>query len=116
MLALRRIGLDKRPESRRNDGIFASQVGADDLPTVTTVARGEHDIRYEIQHMRVDGRENQRRGAIEAILPSAQNDRRNVSRLSGSAVEHRNLAVLNQMGMQRIRRDISVFFYADRGP
>src|SRR6266446_2789520 len=116
MLALRRIGLDKRPESRRNAGIFASQVGADDLPTVATVARCENDIRSEIQHVRIDRRENQRRGAIEAVLPGPQNDRRNVARLSGRAVEHRRLAAINQIGMQRIRRDVAVFFYTDRGP
>src|SRR5450759_5727970 len=33
MLALRRIGLDKRPQSFRLSLIFTSQVGADDLPT-----------------------------------------------------------------------------------
>src|SRR6202158_2219531 len=66
--------------------------------------------------MRIDRRENQWRGAVEAILPGAQHHRRNVARLSGSAVEHRNLAAVNQVGMQRIRRDVTVFFDADGGP
>src|SRR6266852_648263 len=116
MLALRRIDLDKRPESRRRGGIFASQVGADDLPTVAAVARRENGIRAEIQHVRICYRKNQRRSAIEAILPGAQHHRRNVARLSGRAVEHRNLAAVNQIGMQRIRRDVAVFFHANRRP
>src|SRR4030088_181791 len=99
MLALRRIGLDKRPERRGNSRIFTGKVGTDDLPTVAAIASGKKDIRPEVQHVRIDRRENQRRSAIEAILPGAQNHRRNVARLSGSAVEYRNFAAVNQMGM-----------------
>src|SRR5258708_32386538 len=113
MLALRGIGLDKRPECRRNSGIFTGEVGTDDLPTVTTIARCKNDIRSEIQQVRIDRRENQRRGAIEAILPGTHNDRRNVTRLSGRAVEHRTLATINQIRMQRIGRYVAAFFYTD---
>src|SRR5229473_1347089 len=66
--------------------------------------------------MWIHRRENQRRGAIEAILFGAQNHRRNVTRLAGVAVEHRNLATVNQIRMQRIGRDVTVFFDADRRP
>src|SRR5713226_6804577 len=66
--------------------------------------------------MWIHRRENQRRGAIEAILFGAQNHRRNVTRLAGVAVEHRHLAAINQIRMQRIGRDIAVFFDADGGP
>ena len=66
--------------------------------------------------MRIGGREDQRRGAIEAILSGAQNHRRNVARLAGVAVEHRSLAAVDQIGMQRIGRDVAVFFDADGGP
>src|SRR5712671_1011629 len=100
MLALRRISLDKRTKCRGNAGIFARQVGTDDLPTVATIAGGKQDIRAEIQHVRIDRRENQRSSAIEAILPGAQNHRRDVARLTSSAVEYRSLAAINQIGMQ----------------
>src|ERR1035437_8798806 len=66
--------------------------------------------------MRIGRRENQGRGAIEAILSGAQNDRRNVARLSGIAVEHRYLAAVNQIGMQGIGCDVAVFFRSDCGP
>src|SRR5713101_8602213 len=66
--------------------------------------------------MWIHRRENQRRGAIEAILFGAQNHRRNVTRLAGVAVEHRNLATVNQIRMQRIGRDVTVFFDADGCP
>ena len=48
MLAFQRISLDKRPQSRWRTRIFARQVGADNLPTVATVAGCEQDIRSEI--------------------------------------------------------------------
>src|ERR1039457_5424441 len=66
--------------------------------------------------MRIGCREKQRRGAIEAKQPGAQNYRRSVARLAGVAIELRTLAAVNQIGMQRIGRHVAVFFYAHRGP
>ncbi len=112
MLALGGIGLDKWTESCGNARIFASEVRADDLPTVAAVARGKKHVRSQIQHVRISGRENQRRSAIEAVLSGAQNHRRNVTRLACIAVEHRNLTAVDQVGMQRIGRNVAVFFHA----
>ncbi len=44
MFAIRGIGLDKRPESRGNAGIFAREVGTDDLPTIAAIAGFKKDV------------------------------------------------------------------------
>src|SRR5450755_3223466 len=66
--------------------------------------------------MRISRGKNQRRSAVETILPGTQNDGRDVARLSGVAVEDCRLAAINQIGMQRIGRDIAIFFHANGGP
>src|ERR1035438_5737323 len=116
MLAFGRIVCDKRPERRGNSGIFASQIWADDLPAVASIASRKQDVRRQIKNMRISRGKNQRRGAVETIFPGTQNDRRDIARLPGVAVEHRRLAAINQIGMQRIGRYVTVFFHANGGP
>ena len=58
MLALRRIVLNKRPKCCGNAGIFAREIGADDLPTAAAVTSREQDIRSQIKQMRISWGEN----------------------------------------------------------
>ncbi len=60
--------------------------------------------------MRRGRRKNQRCGAVEAIFSGAQNHGRDVLRLPGNHVEARDLPAINQIGMQRVGSDVTVFF------
>jgi len=86
------------------------------LPTVAAVGGLEEDVRSEIKDAGIDGREEERRGAIETVVALAQDDGGNVAGLSGVAVEDGDFAAVDQIGMQGIGRDVAVFFDADGGP
>ena len=75
MLALGRIGIHELPQARRHSGIFARQIRTDNLPTLAAITRREQHIRSQIEDVLVDGRENQRSGAIETVLAGAQHNR-----------------------------------------
>jgi len=79
MLAFGGIVGDEGAEGRGNSGVFTSQVRADDLPTVAAVGGLEEDVRSEIKDAGIDGREEERRGAIETVVALAQDDGGNVA-------------------------------------
>src|SRR5580692_6582250 len=116
MFALGWVVHDQIADVRGNAGIFARQIRADDLPAVAGVGRLEQNVRAEIERVRRGGRKNQRGGAIEAVFSAAQNYGRDVLRLAGNHVEARGFAAVDQIGMQRIGRHVSIFFGADRMP
>src|SRR5277367_5756537 len=116
MFALGGIARDHVTDVRRHAGIFAGQVGADDLPAVPGVGGFEQDVRAEIERVRRGGRKNERGGAIEAKFSGAQDYWRDVLGLAGEHIEARGFAAVNQIGMQRVGRDVSIFFGADRMP
>src|SRR6185295_7224575 len=97
-------------------GLFAREVGADNLPTVSAARRFEQHVAGEIKNVRIDRREDHRRGAKEAILAASSGFGRNVLDLARAPIEARDLAAVNDVWVQRIRRDVSVFFDADRMP
>ncbi len=75
----------------------------------------EEHVRAEIKNMRIDRREQQRHGANEAIFAAAA-DWADVLHLAGSSIEARHLAAVDNIGIQRIGRDVAVFFDAHRMP
>src|SRR4051794_27010953 len=66
--------------------------------------------------MGIGRRKDQGRSAVEPELTGTQRHWRNILRLPGSAIESGYLAAVNQIGIQRIRRDITVFLHAHRIP
>src|SRR5512132_1781492 len=78
VLSFCRIGLYKNSETRRNSGIFSSKIGAYDLPTFPASRCFEENVRAEIQGVRIDWREDQRRRSVEAKLPGPQHHWRDI--------------------------------------
>src|SRR5689334_16258980 len=66
--------------------------------------------------MRIDWREDHRRGAQETILARAYRFGRNVLHLACSLVKAGNLPAVDDVWIQRIRRDVTIFFDPNRPP
>jgi hypothetical protein len=64
MLALGGIGGDEGAQARRDfRGLRESESGLMILPTVAAIGGAKQNVRSEIKNVRIDGREEQRRGA-----------------------------------------------------
>ena len=71
----------------------------------------------EIQHVRIDRRKNHRHGAHEAIFAAAASGAGAMFCTSPvDLIEARHLAAVNDVGIERIGRDVAVFFDAHRLP
>src|SRR5437764_9282231 len=67
----------------------------------------------------MDGREQQGGGAVRAVLAGAQRRRRDILILPGGLVEairSKRAAAINNVGIERVGRDVSIFLYAHRMP
>ena len=117
MLALRGIRpFCKLSELSRHAGVLARQVGTDDVPALPAVRGLKQHVRSEIQRVRIGVREDERRSAVVAILARANDNRRNVLVLTRRLVELRGLAAVDDVRIERIRRDVSILFHTDRMP
>ena len=91
---------------------LARQVGADGLPVLAAIGGLEDHLRAEVEHVRIDVAEEQRRGAQIAIVAA----RIHVFDFAGDAVELRALAAVDDVGIERIGRDVAVLVGADGVP
>ncbi len=66
--------------------------------------------------MGIHRRKDDRHGAHEPVLAAAQHGRADLLHFSGGLIEARRFAAIDQVGIQRIRRDVTVFFDAHRMP
>src|SRR5579872_6017924 len=88
---------------------LARKVGADLLPGLPAVARLPQSVRGEVQGVFVNGREHDWRGAEYAKVGRAQRLGNDVPGLAGTAVVARQLATIDDVGIERVRRGVSVF-------
>src|SRR2546428_856847 len=116
MLAFIFVRLHEHAEARRHTGIFTGQVWADDLPVNAAIHGLEHHIRSQIQGVRVNRRENEWSCSVEAISPGAQDDGRNILRLPCQTVEPGRLAAINNVGVERVWRNVPILFGSDGIP
>src|SRR5438067_2087417 len=106
-------------EILRHAGIWASEIGTDLLPMLAAISGLEQNVRAQVKRVRIDGREQQRRGAVRAILAGAQRRGRNILILPGGLIEaigSERTAAINNVGIERVGRDVSIFLYAHRMP
>ena len=115
MLGLARIR-GKNAERRRHVRAVARQVGADRGPAASAIDRLVEKLRREEEHVRIGGREQNRRGPHESILAVAHDDRTDVRHVAGALVEARHFAAEDDSRMQRIGRRVAVLLDADRMP
>ena len=95
--------------------VFARQVGADLRPAVAAGRRLPQRVRREVQRVRIDRREEHRQRADDAVVAAAAADaRRDLHDLAGAAVVARDLAAVDDVGIERIGRDVAVLLDADR--
>src|SRR5438034_432077 len=89
-------------------GPLAREVGADDIPTVPAVSRLEQDVAREIEDVRVDRRKQHGGRAEEPILARARTLRGDVLHLARPAIEFRDLAAVDEVGIERVDGDVAV--------
>ena len=101
---------------RRRIPCLSRQVGADLLPAPAAGRRFPERVRREVHDVRIDGGEDHRRGAQRPEIRGADRCRRDVLNLAGLAVVSRDLAAVDDVGVQRIGHGVAVFLDADRMP
>ena len=70
----------------------------------------------EVERSWIDGREQERRGAQEPVLPAAHRFGSNVLHLPGAAIELLHLAAIDDVRVQRVGGDIAVLLGPDGVP
>src|ERR1700733_1836901 len=76
----------------------------------------EKDVAGQIQDVWVDGREHQWRRPPQSVFAGAYGLWRDILILTGEHIEPGDLASVNDVRLQGVGRDITVFFGADRVP
>ena len=95
---------------------LAREVRADLLPTLSAVARGPEGVRGKVHQVRIERREDNRLGADDAKFRAAQRHRHDVLRLRCAAIVARQLAAVDDVGIERIGNNVAVFFRCHRMP
>ena len=85
-------------EDRGESEGLARKVGRDLFPVLTAVASEPEEVSGEVEIVRVEGRELQRRGA-QRTVGSALSERRNVLDLAGAAVVASNFTAVDDVGI-----------------
>src|SRR5439155_21735662 len=95
---------------------LARQVRTDHVPAVPAIARPKQDVAREKKNLRIDRREEHGGGADETMLARANRLRGDVLHLASSPVELRDLAAVDDVGVERVGGDVAVLLDADRVP
>ena len=104
------------PDARRDLESLSAQVGADLLPVASARAGLPEGIGGEIKRGRISRRKNHRFGPDDAEFIGTKWLRQDVLRLVRAAIEAREPAAVNDVGILRRGRDVAVFLRADRLP
>ncbi len=96
----------------------AGQVGADLLPAPAAVARLPHRVGREVERARIGRREDHRLRAHHPVSGVARRSRhgRDVLHLPGVAIPARELAAVDDVRVERVRRRVAVLLHAGRVP
>ena len=86
------------------------------LPILSAVARFPKRVGGEEKNVRINRREDHRLGPHHAKIRRAKRFRQNVLGLAGAAIVTRQLAAVDDVRIERIGRDVAVFFRGDRMP
>src|SRR5262249_25614182 len=100
----------------RHVRLFARQIGTDDLPAISPIRGLENHVRSEVERVRIDRREHERRRAQEAIFSRAHCLRGDVLHLARRAVEARHFPSENDVRIERIGGNVAVLLNADGLP
>ena len=95
---------------------LARQVGRDFLPTAAAIGGAKHGVGGEEHDVRIGQGEDHRSGAQRAVVRAADGLGRDVFHLAGAAVEARDLAAEDDVGVERIGDGVAILFDADRRP
>src|SRR5581483_1159184 len=98
---------------------LARKVWADDFTTLAAIQSLKQHVARVVERLVVHGRKEHRRSAQETILPAATASTglgRDVLYLSRLPIVARNLAAIDDVGIERIGRDVAVLFDTDRAP
>ncbi len=109
-LLLRRLGIG-RHAARQRVGL-ARKVGRDRLPVFAAVGGLEHHLRSQEQNAWIGFAEEQRHGTQVAVVAAGAH----LLHLSRDLVVTRHLAAVDDVRIQRIRRDVAVLLGAHRVP
>src|SRR5690242_17095808 len=101
---------------RRHARVLACQVGADDLPGVAAISGLEQNVGTEIQRVLVFGRKDERRSAVIAVLAGTKDYGAYVLRLRGGLVVLASLTAVDDVGIERVGRNVAIFLCADGMP
>ena len=103
-------------DARRHVPARAREVGADRFPGAPAVRRLPDGVRREVEDARVDGREQDRLRAQHPVARGPQRARGDVLRLAGAPVVARELAAVDDVGVERVGRDVAVLLDRHRVP
>src|SRR6185437_5491059 len=106
----------ERCQARRLARIRTRQVRTDLVPGLTAIAGLEQHVGAVEQHVRIGRREQQRRRAVGAVLTATPDLRTDELGLPGDAVVPGDLAAIDDVGVERIGRDVAVLLDAHRVP
>ena len=111
-----RIQTGEDAQSRRRGGGRAGEVWADLRPVRAAVARLPECVRREVQRAWIDRREQHWLRANDAIVAAAQRLRSDLLCFASAPVVSRDLAAVDDVGVERIGRDVAVLLDANRMP
>ena len=89
---------------------LARQVGTDLLPTTAAIASLPKSVRGKKHRTRIQRRENDRLCSDDAKVSTAKRLRHDVLRLRCSSIVTRQLTAIDDVRIERIRNDVTVFF------
>ena len=104
------------PDAGRNKRVGPGQVRADPGPVPAAVQGLPHGVGGEVQRAGIDRREQHWCRPQRAIVRPAEQAWPDFLNLAGAAVVPGHLAAVDQIGIQRIGRDVAVFLDPHRMP
>src|SRR6476646_11868890 len=104
------------PDARRQIVIRTRQIGTDLLPAVATIACLPKRGSREEEQMRVEGRKDYRLGPQHPEICCLHRHRKNILRLTGATIESCQLTADDNVRIERIGNDVTIFLGRNRLP
>ena len=104
------------PNARRQLVIRPRQIRTDLFPVVATIACLPKRVSGEEEQMRIERRKDNRLGPQHPEVFCLHRHRKYILRLTGAAIESRQLTADDNVWIERIGNDVTVFLGRDRFP
>src|SRR4029077_1413252 len=102
--------------ARREIVIWSRQIRADLFPVIATIARLPKRVSSKKKQMRIERRKDNWLGPQHPEIFRRYRYRKNVLRLTGATIEPRQFAADDNVWIERISNDITIFLRRNRSP